>query len=1118
MAIKPVTFVFQAKDFISERLRKMGAEIRRTSEDVIGLRSTTEKMYDSLASGGQKVQKSMRDIRDQVGAANNEMQSFARKKMDDIFGRAKKSADDFRSEVKRADDEVRSMNDATVHLQAKDEASPTLDGITSKLATIAATAGRIFIGVFDGATEYWNEAARLAPYMSKAERESALKKADDLYGKGFFESRVEAVKVTADIAPLVSDKKQLPSFVESLAKMKYIMPDSRWEELSRALGQSTNVFEETPQQVTDSMMYAYSKVGDRKQDLANTFWESALYFKNANLTSAQMSNFLVQSVQKGAFNYDKPADWFKEAFGVKALNEGDMAKYFEHRGSSKDVAKKQAKEFVADINSGDRQKSQGAIMALVADLASQERAERKASLVMLGSAVGADLASSILETYGVALEKPPDEIAGTTDRMIKAQKDANPMMEWIEARRQMDLIMQEIGGNVAQTFLPLVKKMNTLLVENKSEIQGFIVAITSGLTKITGFYKEHTGLINGILGTVLAVGIALKAWTISKRTIDTIKDIKSTIGSVARKLVSLLPGRKKGNDVLPERRRFTLKGSDPIHSVSSVTINAARVYINGPVDGGRGVRTRDEIGGGRKKNSDTTPRRRKRTIPREVAGEFLRRGRPEPKPKKSVFSRFKDFVTGNRNKIEETGLEQADKLARMGKFVKGAGVVGTVAGTALAGYDMYQAAKEKGWREAISTKGGAMAGGALGGMIFVVGSSILGPVGTMVGAAAGNWIGTKLGALADQKGWTKNIVDGVVSAKEKMSEFTSDAVKKLTSLKDKVSSWWRGDKGKTKEVQSAVASSSFFFPSFTPEGKKKIQNAITSLRNSLKEKGIEIDLSPLQKAGTKVKDAFTMMKKNVTGWWKSSDSKKAQDDMKAVGTSTQKTTAQAKQLGVTTAKSTQQVVQGAKQAGRSFTDVKAAATNAVAQIKQKLESLGDIVSKGQNWGSNLISMVISGMRSQFPTLTSVVSSAAGIIKNFLGFSSPTKEGPASKSDRWAPNFIHMFVSGIDEHIVGRKMNRVAAMMNQPLRGRASLDVVPHSRMASGSGIPVAKAFQGQANRAANINIGKIVIDMGQLMKNVSDPQAVLRILSSREAHGIIINTVEKALINALENG
>jgi broad specificity phosphatase PhoE len=78
-------------------------------------------------------------------------------------------------------------------------------------------------------------------------------------------------------------------------------------------------------------------------------------------------------------------------------------------------------------------------------------------------------------------------------------------------------------------------------------------------------------------------------------------------------------------------------------------------------------------------------------------------------------------------------------------------------------------------------------------------------------------------------------------------------------------------------------------------------------------------------------------------------------------------------------------------------------------IKEKFDNL---VESALDWGKNLISNFIAGIQSMWDSLLQTVSDAAGVVSDFLGFSSPTKRGPGSEADKWAPAFVDMFAQGI----------------------------------------------------------------------------------------------------------
>lgn len=73
-------------------------------------------------------------------------------------------------------------------------------------------------------------------------------------------------------------------------------------------------------------------------------------------------------------------------------------------------------------------------------------------------------------------------------------------------------------------------------------------------------------------------------------------------------------------------------------------------------------------------------------------------------------------------------------------------------------------------------------------------------------------------------------------------------------------------------------------------------------------------------------------------------------------------------------------------------------------------------------GKNLLDMFKQGMQSKIEGLKNVARNAANVLKNILGFSSPTKEGPGKNSDKWAPNFMDMFINGINGKIPELKLS------------------------------------------------------------------------------------------------
>jgi TP901 family phage tail tape measure protein len=111
------------------------------------------------------------------------------------------------------------------------------------------------------------------------------------------------------------------------------------------------------------------------------------------------------------------------------------------------------------------------------------------------------------------------------------------------------------------------------------------------------------------------------------------------------------------------------------------------------------------------------------------------------------------------------------------------------------------------------------------------------------------------------------------------------------------------------------------------------------------------------------------------------------------------------------------------------------AQNAVNWLRSGLSAAVGIVSNlgGELFqsGLNAIHMLANGIMSGISAVTSAVGSAANAVKNFLGFHSPTKEGPLSDSDEYMPNMMKMYAAGIknNAHLIHSAIGDVAAGMN-----------------------------------------------------------------------------------------
>jgi len=90
-----------------------------------------------------------------------------------------------------------------------------------------------------------------------------------------------------------------------------------------------------------------------------------------------------------------------------------------------------------------------------------------------------------------------------------------------------------------------------------------------------------------------------------------------------------------------------------------------------------------------------------------------------------------------------------------------------------------------------------------------------------------------------------------------------------------------------------------------------------------------------------------------------------------------------------------------------------------------IEAFKALPGKALQWGKNLISSFIRGINSKIQDARNAVSNISSEVKKFLGFSSPTEEGPGKDADTWGPNLVTMF----SDDIINNK-DKVRAAMNK----------------------------------------------------------------------------------------
>ncbi|ERI04912.1 hypothetical protein [Aneurinibacillus aneurinilyticus] len=1064
-------------------------------------------------SGEEKLSPALAEIAAQAkavgrefSAAASEMEKWKGKDLgiELVVSRTRRDVSDLRSELQQMDEMA-----VTLSVNVKDEeAKSKIEKIREGLVSLKDTSKEIvsWIGggtLFEDMVSTGQATARYQALTNKDDKQvkqevDALTLIDPSKKK----SEVIDLLRTAEMSSPGHGK----DITEQALKLNMIRPikdgAAGYQKTLLAMQDSMPNFKET-KKFGDSLNYIMGNTKNIKDDTLASIMDSSPKVSKfidspEKLAALVKETDILSSADKGQNALKERTLALHKDGGLESVIESAYRAQGEEK--AKEKAAEQAKLIAGRMSSGSETERQLATSTMLQIFSGVEN-EQKRQDIMKEFGTGPDGEKGMPNNFFEATKKisTPEEHKEKLDQTYQKVNENNPWSDFLNAKKTLNDALIELGNTIAKDITPVFKLL--------AEAAGWIKQKMDNMSTLGSLAVATTGIV----GTGLAIGGVKKG----------AKTVNEAFWGGVGKLATWRPKRKKGkgDTAEPPRRRFTLKGSkngssDSIRPLSSMTVSAARVFVNGPVSGGGGsggistgdrrgrkpgkggrvTSARDELTRRKKGNEDHSLSHRTKTVPRDKAKDVIEQNRPKKpseSPKKGFWARTKDALfTGTKG------------------LAKGAGIVGAVASAGAGAYGLYQASKEVGLRQAISTGGGAVVGGVAGGAIGGAIGSLAGPFGTAAGAAVGNYIGDKIGSLADSSGLTAKAVDAVVSLKDKAANFFGLSKKEETAK---------------KEVQNAVASKPSPPPApvvpISPQVKESFKGTFSSLKTSMKQKGIEMDFSLFQKTGKGVQNTFNKMKSSVMGWWKGSNTKKAQGDIHAVGSATQKTNAQAKQLGTIAARSTQEISAGAKKAGQSFAGVSTSAKGAANQTKQHLESLKNISSQGSSWGSNLISMLASGIRSQFPLLSAVVSGAAGIFKKYLGFSSPTKEGPASKSDRWAGNFMSMFAGGLDAGPVRQKMNLIAGAMNRPLRGRAAIDVLPRSQATEGGRIPVAARMMKQATRSTGgVIIQNMTMDFGEMAKQVKDFPAFAKMMTSPEGRALMRRVLGEELHKAIENG
>jgi len=186
-----------------------------------------------------------------------------------------------------------------------------------------------------------------------------------------------------------------------------------------------------------------------------------------------------------------------------------------------------------------------------------------------------------------------------------------------------------------------------------------------------------------------------------------------------------------------------------------------------------------------------------------------------------------------------------------------------------------------------------------------------------------------------------------------------------------------------------------------------------------------------------------------------------------------------------------------------------AVSGAWQNISQSLSQLagkfndwfGGLANQAFQWGANLITQLIAGIGSMFSALGSKANDAAQVIAKFLGFHSPTEEGPGSTAHLWMPALVNMLAQGLTQ---GVPQIRSASMLLAS--GIASAFAANNSTFASPSAFAVQSgafavpgALGAGSNQQGTMNVS-VQLDSKTLLSAYNVAQAKeVRIAGYRHA-------------------
>lgn len=264
--------------------------------------------------------------------------------------------------------------------------------------------------------------------------------------------------------------------------------------------------------------------------------------------------------------------------------------------------------------------------------------------------------------------------------------------------------------------------------------------------------------------------------------------------------------------------------------------------------------------------------------------------------------------------------------------------------------------------------------------------------------------------------------DTISSAWDEIKESTSETWESIeTTLSEK----WENVKEKTSETWETVTSTL----------SEKWEDIKTTLSETWES--IETTVSETwETVKEKTSETWENIKSNLSEKWESikSSASATWDSLKTTVSTTwdnvkEKTSTTWENIKSTLTEKWESIKTSAS---NTWDSMKTAVSQAWTSIKTTIKTtINDIIQSALTWGSDMVSNFASGISSAWGTLKSSVSSMAGHVKSFVGFSEP-EEGPLSDFHTYAPDMMELFAKGIKDNeykVVGNAENVASKIKN-----------------------------------------------------------------------------------------